>query len=390
MAKAPLAQSTAGHRMFAKRTLGIAYLVGTGSLLAVALATRHLVVGPGTFATAFGTATGLLLALVLVYAGYWLDRSRLAGDRIWQVALWAGVGIGLMTLLGVGSLVLASSHRSLPAVVPNLLVSNIAAGGVVGTLVGVITQLRREHETTRTLHERNTVLHRVLRHNIRNEMNVILGYAEGIETDAAGRPADDAGRIRESAETVTALSRTAKRIETALAAETSLEPVEVAAVVRECARRLRARYPTAEIEVSDPDEAWGVAAESLDVVVETVLENAIQYAGDDPVVIEVERPTRSADPVRIHVSDRGPGFPEMERAVFSDGGGETPLDHSSGLGLWFVRWAVDTYGGSVTLAENDPSGSVITIDLPSATPPHAGDRASLGTTWAALVDRLGG
>ncbi|PYZ02688.1 hypothetical protein C8039_03810 [Halogeometricum sp. wsp3] len=33
--------------------------------------------------------------------------------------------------------------------------------------------------------------------------------------------------------------------------------------------------------------------------------------------------------------------------------GETPLQHSSGLGLWLVNWAVTRYGGSFRISATE-------------------------------------
>ena len=55
----------------------------------------------------------------------------------------------------------------------------------------------------------------------------------------------------------------------------------------------------------------------------------------------------------------------MDREVFETGS-ETPLQHSSGLGLWIARWVVAAVGGEITAEDRDPQGTVVGILLPRA------------------------
>lgn len=58
---------------------------------------------------------------------------------------------------------------------PQVFVNAVAAGGVIGLLFGTVTVLRSANETARILDQRNQVLNRVLRHDLRDDMAVILG-----------------------------------------------------------------------------------------------------------------------------------------------------------------------------------------------------------------------
>jgi len=44
---------------------------------------------------------------------------------------------------------------------------------------------------------------------------------------------------------------------------------------------------------------------------------------------------------------------------------ENQLEHGSGLGLWAVYWGVTQIGGRLSISDNDPRGSVVTVTVPA-------------------------
>ncbi len=74
---------------------------------------------------------------------------------------------------------------------------------------------------------------------------------------------------------------------------------------------------------------------------------------------------RSDEIVRIEIRDDGPGIPEAEIRPLSEGR-ETPLEHTSGLGLWLAHWIVEASEGSLSFEDNDPRGTVAAIELSRA------------------------
>lgn len=97
--------------------------------------------------------------------------------------------------------------------------------------------------------------------------------------------------------------------------------------------------------------------------IDELLTNAIEHADSSTPTVWVTVRDGEAF-ARLDIADDGPGLPEMERQVL-ESGTETPLRHSSGLGLWLVRWIVKDLGGDVTARERDGGGTVISLRLPS-------------------------
>jgi len=79
-------------------------------------------------------------------------------------------------------------------------------------------------------------------------------------------------------------------------------------------------------------------------------------------VTAVELPSESW--TSLVVADDGPGIPPAERSVLT--GEETPLEHASGLGLWYVNWIVTAGGGTFDITESKTGGTRIEIELRTA------------------------
>ncbi|PSQ44080.1 histidine kinase [Halobacteriales archaeon SW_7_68_16] len=209
----------------------------------------------------------------------------------------------------------------------------------------------REHE------QRLGVLNRVLRHNLRNDMTVVLGHAQRIEAgtddDALGLSASS---IVDTGEDLLALGEKARHIEELH--ERDLEPIRVDAVtaIDEAMTAVRDEFPDADVTVDVPERQPVRAVDELRTVVEYLVDNACRH-GDQPVEVTL---AETEDRVRLTVADAGPGIPEHELDTIREGQ-ETSLEHGSGLGLWIVHWIVEKSEGDLQFDTDD--GTTVHVDL---------------------------
>ncbi|AGB30441.1 multi-sensor signal transduction histidine kinase [Natrinema pellirubrum DSM 15624] len=225
--------------------------------------------------------------------------------------------------------------------------------------VSVVRDITKRKEREQYLQ----VLNRVLRHNLRNDLTVVIGYAELLRERL-----DDpdlvaaADTLRETAADLAGTSEKTRAIQYALDRDGDLEPIDVAATVTETVEGLDTDGATVSVSAADDPSAW--ADPGLGLVVENLVENAIRHGGPEPTVdIAVAREDCR---VRLAVADDGPGIPPAEIDVVTGESDITQLTHSSGLGLWLVRWMVDSYGGSVSFSESALGGSRVEIALEPA------------------------
>ena len=219
---------------------------------------------------------------------------------------------------------------------------------------GIYTDVTEQLEQERRLR----VLHRVLRHNLRNEMNAIMGYADLLSA-ADGEPdAGNAGKIHDKAAGVAELGNQVRWIERALDRDRKPTAVDPAAVVADVVADHRETHPETTVRVDDADAVPAVADELLELAVGNLLENAVEHGSS---TVEIEIAPADTDPaarVDIAVRDGGPGIPDRERAVVGGDREITQVDHSRGLGLWVTRWVLEGVGGRLVFGDQSDGGSV--------------------------------
>jgi len=208
--------------------------------------------------------------------------------------------------------------------------------------------------------QRIDVLNRLLRHNIRNEMNVVRGNADLLSDSVGPTERERIDRIIRTVDGIVDRSNKIGRVSEALESERP-RPLALESLLTQVVSEGRDRHPNADISLSCPDECWVDGAPSLSLAIGELLDNAVEHGGPEPTV-DIGVDVTDAG-VEVLVSDDGPGIAEHERSVILSGE-ETPLQHGSGVGLWLVKWVVRNLGG--TLSFRDGSGTVVAIELPKA------------------------
>ncbi len=208
------------------------------------------------------------------------------------------------------------------------------------------------------------VLHRLLRHNLRNETTVIQGYAETLlQTDTPDQIDEFARRIFDASSSLVDASDTARTIQRVLRMDgAEVESVPVSAVRRDIREDVLDDYPGADVSIGT--DGTVTFSHHLLVGLEELVENAVEHGTDDTSVTVELTDGPEPDTTTIRVSDDGPGLPESEWDVVAGEQEITQLQHTQGLGLWLVRWVVDKHSGDLTLEESGPDGTTVAITLP--------------------------
>jgi signal transduction histidine kinase len=334
----------------------------------VALGTLCAGLGAGHLASQGGGVGPLLeSALIVGLSGFvFYTVYDLPGWGISRPGRWRAVRIAALTALsfaslaGVVWLIWLLEHHAFK--LSFLIAFATSLGAAVGSRAGPYAvkadeQLAEAEELATLL----SINDRVLRHNIRNELSVGLGYLDGIEdAEDDAEVAERAAIVREHLEQLAETSDRTRRIASIWRTE-ALQSFDLVALVEERVGRMTAEAPEVTIQTELPDRCIVRAHPSLPLAFEEAIRNAIEH-NDDDVTVTV-RLRRDGDETTLVVADTGGGIPAIERETLRNAE-ETPLEHTEGLGLWLIYWTVTRGGGTVEFAENDPHGTVVRIRLP--------------------------
>lgn len=213
------------------------------------------------------------------------------------------------------------------------------------------------------------VLDRILRHDLRNDMNVIQARAELLERQTSNGLGEHVAEIQSKARDLVATADKEREIVRLLLNTQSTIEQNISRVLRRTVDQVQIDYPDAAITATIPDGVRADASPKFDRAIEELLVNAIVHNDGDKPTIDVTL-HELAEGIEITVADNGPGIPDPELAVLKGEDSLDPLFHGSGLGLWLVYWIIRFSEGTLDVTENDSRGSVITLQMaaPGAAP----------------------
>jgi PAS domain S-box-containing protein len=208
------------------------------------------------------------------------------------------------------------------------------------------------------------ILDRVLRHNLRNDMNVIRGAAETIRSDADSKIARSAQQIIEISDRLIKAAEKERRIAGLLEESPDPEEISLKPILQSVVTNVRAEHPRATLSVECPEGVSVQATRRLQRAIKELVTNAIVHDKSESPEAAVSVVQRG-ESIRIEIADHGPAIPEMERDILLGNEERTPLYHGSGFGLWLVQVVVSRSGGSISFEQNEPTGNVVALELPS-------------------------
>jgi signal transduction histidine kinase len=151
----------------------------------------------------------------------------------------------------------------------------------------------------------------------------------------------------------------------------STQPVDLLLIIHAAIDAVQPAAEAKEIQiathVTDPDAIVRADNERLQQVFWNLLANAVKFTpagGTVDVYLE-----RNGPLAEIRIEDSGPGIPQeflpriFER--FSQADGSSTRKHGGlGLGLAIVRHLVELHGGTVSAANRESGGAMLTVKLP--------------------------
>lgn len=209
------------------------------------------------------------------------------------------------------------------------------------------------------------VLNRLLRHDLRNDLNVAYGNLQ----NARSRVDDeDVSAALEQVEV--SLSRVINRSERARNLGELLEqaygldnrPVRLDQVLHEALIEAINRFEDAHFRFETFPEIHVVADHLLRTVLTAVLENAVIHNDAASPIVDVDVEEHEEDVV-VRVTDNGPGVPEEAADLIFGREELDQLHHGSGISLFFADTVVKSYNGDIDVDTDRSEGAEFRIRL---------------------------
>lgn len=353
------------------------------TLLALASASLAAVHASRTGDVVVETWLPLVLAVAILYAGW---RFRRLDPTARQVGVTAALlcGGGLYGGGFVAFIQFIQAANGVTHVYPYYMVAMAGAGGVaMATVIAHyyvgytqrVTEARDESARSRRLQKQASVLNRTLRHNLKNELQVIEGWLDVAFGDTDADPEKGHRIVREHITDLQAASERARLIDRVLRTD-ELTTVDVTESVVDAAEAVDGEVV---VDGDLPADAPALVHPEVRTAIEEAFRNALQHNDTSDLAVSasvslVDRPDR--EPAwRVDIRDTGGGIPDVEIEALR-GSAEGPLEHGRGLGLYLIQTIVEQSNGDLSIrrSELDASGTTVRMSFPVADAVSVDDR----------------
>jgi len=226
---------------------------------------------------------------------------------------------------------------------------------------------------------RVSLLHRLLRHNLRNEIGIISGFAAALTDPETSLSVETcAKKIDAAAESLTRMSDSIKQIEhTITSDETDRQRHSARVAVDRVVDTFGPQYPNASISITEASALWIDVDDAFDHALTHAIENAIEHAESTTPNVRVEiDESPNTGRVEIRIIDEGPPIPPIELTALDDPRKTTPTQHGSGCGLFVMKWCLEALGGELRIEPATDHGNTVYFYLPAQSPPATAEAGS--------------
>lgn len=350
--------------------VGSVYAIAFGIVSLDLIDYLFLTPGPGSFPVKFGGH--LLLTGLLLYSMQYFLRSDADAETLRSI-------VGICLAFGVYGTFIAGLA----------VLGHVAGGGarldwsyivLTGTLGGMIVGVPIGNGYTRldiakraaqdqlqqidTMTRRLSVVHRVLRHNIRTQVNIIVGYLDLLHER---QPDADSERyltkVEEAVSRLESISENAIRLKRVWETQNQRERRPVHDLIVAGLDPVAEEYPTADVEVQSPPEQVVVCHPFAHWAIEEAARNALAHNPPETTDVEIRAVKRDAY-VYVTVADDGQGFPDLEIEALRNPR-ETQVKHGLGLGLQTIYWTTQACDCKLEFETRESGGTVVTMGFPA-------------------------
>ncbi|TQQ80020.1 response regulator [Halonotius terrestris] len=232
-----------------------------------------------------------------------------------------------------------------------------------------ITLQKHNEEELKRKKEELAIINRIVSHDIKNDVNILSGWAEVLKDRVDDEYLDMLSHIEETSTHIAELTEITKDFVESLEgdADVELDAVDLATIIDTEVEKLRSDHDAVSVTVDREDDIEVRANELLASVVGNLLSNAVRHNDSDTPAIEITT-ERSETTLTLRIADNGPGVPDGQKEEIFGKGSKGPESPGTGIGLYLAHKLVDQYHGEIWIEDNEPTGAVFVVELPLSDP----------------------
>jgi len=247
-------------------------------------------------------------------------------------------------------------------------------------LAGQVTQLQTEQEQQRELQRLRDETSSFIVHDLRNPLNVIMGYINLLEISLAAADREKNGDILQIIHAnIERLLRLVNELLESARLEAGDFPLQLTAVdlmplCERLVKRLKLQQQnglTINLRLDPQLPLLSADAELIDRVLTNLTDNALKYTPPDGRITLAAQLLPTGEMARISINDTGPGIPPQHRERiferFVQVEGERLKRRGFGLGLLFCKLAIEAHKGRIWVEDGENQiGTQFVFTLPIA------------------------
>ena len=220
-----------------------------------------------------------------------------------------------------------------------------------------ISKLVNEEKQVNNLNETLKIINKILRHDILNDLTVVDGTINNyLEYKKPKNVNELLSVISESVRRDKKLIEQMRDLEKAVSSGNPLQEISLSESIS------RAKQNFEKLVIESTGDSIVMADEALTSIFTNLFRNARDHGLASEIKISVKVKKHLTE---IAVADNGKGIPDDTKSKLFKEGAKFGETGNTGLGLYIISKTISRYGGSITVKDNKPKGTIFTIIIPS-------------------------
>jgi len=230
---------------------------------------------------------------------------------------------------------------------------NLDGERVILTVSRDITERRTAEKEIRNLNESLKIINSILRHDLNNNLSVIMGAITAYEDVKQHQMLE---MVLKATHKSFELIHKMEELERAFIQKEDLKEIDS----KELFNRIITSYSLYDVDFEIEGNCNLYVDAAFTSVIDNLIDNAIKHGQANKIKISIKSSNRFCT---IQIADNGSGILDEHKNHVFERSFKYGKTAGTGLGLYIVKKNLERYGGEITLKDNFPKGTIFEIKL---------------------------